>query len=186
MTFNADLSETRYELLNSLYDRLVTFRLKELNAAWKAIHDAETKLGADANAEAKRMLTEARKLATSVPVTEKEASDPLSPARSGGEARAEGRRQAGRVRAEVGRLRHQELRRSQGARREGADGEVRLPPLTDPKGGGRRATHDASGGGVSVAQETVTSPRTSLASRYGASPAQVAALASSRCSSSPS
>lgn len=76
VTFNADASETRYELLNSLYDRVVTFRLKELNAAWKAIHDAETKLGANANAEAKRLIGEARKLATAVPVTEKEASDP--------------------------------------------------------------------------------------------------------------
>jgi ABC-type Fe3+ transport system substrate-binding protein len=76
VTFNADVSETRYELLNSLYDRLVTFRLKELNAAWKAIHDAEGKLGSGAGAEAKRLLTEARRLATAVPVTEKEASDP--------------------------------------------------------------------------------------------------------------
>ena len=75
MSFNADLSEARYELINSLYDRLITFRLKELNAAWKAIHDAEMKLGADAHAEAKRLLAEARRLATSVPITEKEASD---------------------------------------------------------------------------------------------------------------
>ena len=36
------LSEGRYELVNSLFDRVVTFRLKELNAAWKAIHDAES------------------------------------------------------------------------------------------------------------------------------------------------
>jgi ABC-type Fe3+ transport system substrate-binding protein len=75
VSFNADLSEGRYELLNSLYDRLVTFRLKELNAAWKAIHETEKKLGAGANAEAKRLLAEARKLATSVPITEKDASD---------------------------------------------------------------------------------------------------------------
>jgi ABC-type Fe3+ transport system substrate-binding protein len=74
--FNADLSEGRYELLNSLFDRLITFRLKELNAAWKAIHDAEKKLGAGASAEAKRLLAEARKLATAIPVTEQEASAP--------------------------------------------------------------------------------------------------------------
>jgi phosphoglycerate transport regulatory protein PgtC len=76
VTFNADLSESRYELINSLYDRLITFRLKELNAAWKAINDAEAKLGAGASGEAKRLLAEARRLATSVPITEKEASDP--------------------------------------------------------------------------------------------------------------
>ena len=76
VNFNADLSEGRYELLNSLFDRLITFRLKELNAAWKTIHDAEKKLGAGGNAEAKRLLAEARKLATSIPVSEREASDP--------------------------------------------------------------------------------------------------------------
>jgi ABC-type Fe3+ transport system substrate-binding protein len=73
--FDADVSEARYELLNSLYDRLVTFRLKELNAAWKAIHEAEKKLGSGGSAEAKRLITEARKLATAVPITEKEAAD---------------------------------------------------------------------------------------------------------------
>jgi len=76
VAFNAELSEGRYELLNSLYDRVVTFRLKELNAAWKAIHEAERRLGAGANAAAKDLLTQARKLATSVPITAAEAADP--------------------------------------------------------------------------------------------------------------
>jgi ABC-type Fe3+ transport system substrate-binding protein len=75
VNFNADLSEGRYELINSLFDRLITFRLKELNAAWKAIQDAEKKFGSGGSAEAKRLITEARRLATAVPVTEKEASD---------------------------------------------------------------------------------------------------------------
>jgi hypothetical protein len=73
--FDADVSEARYQLINSLFDRVITFRLKELNAAWKAIHDSEKKLGANPSAEAKRLLAEARKLATSVPITEKEAAD---------------------------------------------------------------------------------------------------------------
>ncbi len=76
VNFNADLSEGRYELLNSLFDRLITFRLKELNAAWKAIQDAEKTLGANANAAAKKLLADARKLASSAPITEKEASNP--------------------------------------------------------------------------------------------------------------
>jgi phosphoglycerate transport regulatory protein PgtC len=92
VSFNADLSEGRYELLNSLYDRLITFRLKDLNAAWKAIHDAEKQAGAgeiqasatvptavDGNgpkAAALRLIAQARRLATAVPITEKEASDP--------------------------------------------------------------------------------------------------------------
>lgn len=76
ITFNSELSEGRYELLNSLFDRLITFRLKDLNAAWQAIHAAETKLGPRASAEAKRLIAQARSLASAVPITEKEASDP--------------------------------------------------------------------------------------------------------------
>jgi iron(III) transport system substrate-binding protein len=95
VSFNAGLSEARYELLNSLYDRVVTFRLKELNAAWKAIHDAEKKhevamagykQAGDAAGrgvsvvyemtEPVRLILAARGLASSVPITEKEAADP--------------------------------------------------------------------------------------------------------------
>lgn len=76
ITFNSDLSEQRYELLNSLYDRVVTFRLKELNAAWRAIHTAETKLAGKTNAAAKGLIAEARALASRVPISEKEAVDP--------------------------------------------------------------------------------------------------------------
>ena len=54
---------------------MVTFRLRELNAAWKAIHGAEAKLGAGANPEAKRLIVEARQLAGSVPLSDMEASD---------------------------------------------------------------------------------------------------------------
>ena len=76
ITFNSELSEERYELLNSLFDRIVTFRLKDLNAAWKAIHTAETKLGPKASAAAKGLISKARQLATTVPITEKESIDP--------------------------------------------------------------------------------------------------------------
>lgn len=76
VVFDGDLSEGRYELVNSLYDRLVTFRLKELTEAWKSIHAAEAAVAKSNSAEGKRLIAEARKLATSVPITEKEASDP--------------------------------------------------------------------------------------------------------------
>jgi len=75
ITFNSELSEGRYELLNSLYDRLITFRLKDLNSAWRAIHEAETRLGARPSAEGKRLIAEARRLASAVPITEREAGD---------------------------------------------------------------------------------------------------------------
>jgi len=74
--FDADVSETRYELINSLYDRLVTFRLKELNEAWKAIHAAQAAVDRKSTPEAAKLLAEARALATGVPIAEKEAGDP--------------------------------------------------------------------------------------------------------------
>ncbi|MGQ0665140.1 MAG: ABC transporter substrate-binding protein [Pseudomonadota bacterium] len=74
--FDADLSEARYELLNSLYDRLITFRLKELNEAWKTIHAAEAALAKKADAEGQRLIARARALATSVPITDRQAGDP--------------------------------------------------------------------------------------------------------------
>lgn len=99
ITFNSELSEGRYELLNSLYDRLITFRLNDLNSTWKAIHSAEARPGA--GPEAKRLVAEARRLATAVPITEKEASDrtiagafrPLKPGEkvAGRQAEFEGR-----------------------------------------------------------------------------------------------
>ena len=71
MNFDSDLSESRYCLGSSLFDQIITFRHKELVAATKAIHDAEKRLGANANAR----LDEARKLAFSPPVTEAQTKD---------------------------------------------------------------------------------------------------------------
>jgi phosphoglycerate transport regulatory protein PgtC len=76
VVFNNDVSETRYELLNSLFDRLITFRLKELTEAWKAIHAATPAVARSKSVEGARLLAEARRLATSVPVTEAQAIDP--------------------------------------------------------------------------------------------------------------
>ncbi|MBI3503592.1 MAG: extracellular solute-binding protein [Proteobacteria bacterium] len=76
VNFNNDVSETRYELLNSLFDRLITFRLKELTEAWKAIHAADAAVAKSKSDEGRKLLADARSLATSVPVTEKEAGDP--------------------------------------------------------------------------------------------------------------
>ncbi|MBL8832772.1 MAG: extracellular solute-binding protein [Rhodospirillales bacterium] len=76
VTFDNDASETRYELLNSLFDRMITFRLKELTEAWKAIHAATAAVERSKSAEGGRLLAEARRLATTVPVTEAQAKDP--------------------------------------------------------------------------------------------------------------
>lgn len=76
LTFDSDKSEARYELLNSLFDRLITFRLNELKEAWKAIHAAEAQLAQRDNAEARRLVAEARAKATAVPITEAQSLDP--------------------------------------------------------------------------------------------------------------
>jgi hypothetical protein len=75
--FNADLSQTRYYVVQSLYDQTVTFRLKELQAATKAIYDAEAKLG-DKGKSGKpaELLAQARKLAWAPLVDGKQAADP--------------------------------------------------------------------------------------------------------------
>jgi ABC-type Fe3+ transport system substrate-binding protein len=80
-TVDIDLSEKRYGLMNSLFDQVVTFRLKELKEAWKAIYKAETAIqksksrGKDVN-EAMALLSEARTLVSTVPISEAEANDP--------------------------------------------------------------------------------------------------------------
>ena len=61
--FNAELSEARYAIVQSLFDQTITFRLKELQAATKAILDAEGKLAGRKNAEAEALLKQARDLA---------------------------------------------------------------------------------------------------------------------------
>ena len=61
--FDADLSEARYQVVTSLFDQMVTFRLKELQAATKAIQDAEKALKAKPNARGSDLVKQARSLA---------------------------------------------------------------------------------------------------------------------------
>jgi ABC-type Fe3+ transport system substrate-binding protein len=61
--FNADLSEDRYALVHSLFDQTITFRLKELQAAARAIHEAEARLANKKNPQAEALVKQARELA---------------------------------------------------------------------------------------------------------------------------
>lgn len=61
--FNADLSEDRYAIVQALFDQTITFRLKELQAATRAIHDAEAKLAGKSDAQARELLNQAKALA---------------------------------------------------------------------------------------------------------------------------
>ena len=71
VNFDADLSESRYYVVSSMFDQIITFRHKELVAATKAIHDAEKRLGGKPNAQ----LDEARKLVFTAPATEAQVKD---------------------------------------------------------------------------------------------------------------
>jgi len=72
VNFDSKLSESRYLVVRSLFDQMITFRHKELVAATKAIQDAEKRLGGRPSAQ----LNEARQLAYSPAVDEKQITDP--------------------------------------------------------------------------------------------------------------
>jgi phosphoglycerate transport regulatory protein PgtC len=74
--FNSDLSEDRYQMVTSLFDQMITFRLKELQAATKAIHAAERKLSGKNNPQASELLKQARSFAYTSLVEEKNMKDP--------------------------------------------------------------------------------------------------------------
>lgn len=75
VNFDSNLSEERYYLVVSLFDQLITFRHKELQAATKAIHEAAAKLSAKPNAQGTKLLAEARELAFTPAVDETRARD---------------------------------------------------------------------------------------------------------------
>lgn len=61
--FDSDLSESRYNVVSALFDQTITFRLKELQAATKAIHAADAALAKKPNARAAALLKDAREAA---------------------------------------------------------------------------------------------------------------------------
>jgi phosphoglycerate transport regulatory protein PgtC len=73
--FNSDLSESRYNVVSALFDQAITFRLKDLQAATKAIHAAEAALAKKPNAKAVALVKEAREAAFSPVVDAAKAAD---------------------------------------------------------------------------------------------------------------
>ena len=73
--FNSDLSEARYNVVSALFDQTITFRLKELQAATKAIHAAEAALAKKPNANAADLIKQAREAAFSPVVNVQKAAD---------------------------------------------------------------------------------------------------------------
>jgi ABC-type Fe3+ transport system substrate-binding protein len=80
VAFDDKLSSARRNVVNALYDHVITFRLGELKAAWAAIHAADAALtrarAAGRNVDAAAAsLEEARRLASAVPIDARRASD---------------------------------------------------------------------------------------------------------------
>lgn len=73
--FDVNLSKERYNIVNSLFDVMITYRREDLAKATAAIQKAEAALKGKSNAEAETLLTEAHELIAAVPVSEAEAMD---------------------------------------------------------------------------------------------------------------
>lgn len=73
--FDLKKSKSHYNVVSALFDVMITYRLDDLRTATQAIHAAEAKLAGKPNAEAKKLIAEARGLVGKVPVTEKQAGD---------------------------------------------------------------------------------------------------------------
>ena len=83
--FDAQLSSSRVNLVNALFDQFITFRLAELKAAWGAIHQAQAAVTkaktAGKNVErAEGLVREARAAASTMPLDEKKADRALNEA----------------------------------------------------------------------------------------------------------
>lgn len=74
--FDVDVSEKRTNVVDALYDQLVTFQLDNLKAATKALHEAEAALAKKDNPQARALVKEARDLIAAMPVTEAQAASP--------------------------------------------------------------------------------------------------------------
>jgi phosphoglycerate transport regulatory protein PgtC len=76
--FNDRLSSGRRDIVNSLYDHIITFRHNELKTAWASIYKAEEAAAKSKGpnvAQAQSLIAEAKKLASQVPIEEKKAGD---------------------------------------------------------------------------------------------------------------
>ena len=68
--FDLQLSKNRYNVVNSLFDVMITYRKDDLVAATKAIQEAETAMTGKNNDAAAKLIADARMLVAKVPVDE--------------------------------------------------------------------------------------------------------------------
>ncbi len=74
--FDVLKSKARYNLVNSLFDVMITYRLDDLRDATRAIQQAEAALAGKSNPKAEALLKEARALIDQVPIDEAKSLDP--------------------------------------------------------------------------------------------------------------
>jgi uncharacterized protein YfaS (alpha-2-macroglobulin family) len=72
--FDVSTSEVRTNVVDALFDQLITFQLADLKQTTKAINDAEAALAKKDNAQARALLAEARALVATMPVSDTQAS----------------------------------------------------------------------------------------------------------------
>ena len=77
--FDVVLSKTRYNIVNSLFDVMITYRREDLAKAVNAIQQAESALAGKPNKEAEALIKEARALVAAMPISEAEAVDAKYP-----------------------------------------------------------------------------------------------------------
>lgn len=93
--FDVKTSEHRNNVVDALFDQIVTFQLTDLKSATEAIDDAEAALAKKDNAQGRALVKEARDLIAAMPVTEAEASaSETTGAFTGGKKKEKGARQA--------------------------------------------------------------------------------------------
>ncbi len=73
--FDLSLSKNRYNVINSLFDVMITYRLNDLRAATKAIQKAEAGLKGKSNSKAQALIKQARALVAEVPISASKASE---------------------------------------------------------------------------------------------------------------
>ncbi len=77
--FDVVLSKTRYNIVNSLFDVMITYRREDLAEAAKAIQKAETALSGKSNSKAEALIKEAHALVAAMPISEGDALDAKFP-----------------------------------------------------------------------------------------------------------
>ena len=77
--FDVNASGNRYNIVNSLFDIMITYRRADLMSATKNIQKAEAMLAKKSNAQAQKLVDEAHALIAAMPITEAEAIDAKFP-----------------------------------------------------------------------------------------------------------